>query len=52
MLGNCRAYAVDAQVILAPAVWEELPEKGVAGRPRPACSIMLPRWPRVLKVMA
>jgi predicted TIM-barrel fold metal-dependent hydrolase len=36
MLGNYRVYDADAHVILAPAMWEDLPEKYVPRRPRPA----------------
>jgi predicted TIM-barrel fold metal-dependent hydrolase len=36
MLGTYRVYDADAHVILAPAMWEDLPEKYVARRPRPA----------------
>lgn len=36
MLGTYRVYDADAHVILAPAMWEDLPEQYVARRPRPA----------------
>lgn len=36
MLGSYRVYDADAHVILAPAMWEDLPEKYVPRRPRPA----------------
>jgi len=36
MLGNYRVYDADAHVILAPPMWEGLPEKYVPRRPRPA----------------
>ncbi|MGH7834717.1 MAG: amidohydrolase family protein [Candidatus Binatia bacterium] len=36
MLGNLRVYDADAHVILAPQMWEDLPEKYVSRRPRPA----------------
>jgi uncharacterized protein len=36
MIGNYRLYDADAHVILAPAMWEDLPEKYVPRRPRPA----------------
>jgi predicted TIM-barrel fold metal-dependent hydrolase len=36
MLGNYRVYDADAHVILAPAMWQDLPEKYRARRPRPA----------------
>lgn len=36
MLGSYRVYDADAHVILAPAMWEDLPEKYVSRRPRPA----------------
>jgi hypothetical protein len=36
MIGDYRVYDADAHVILAPAMWEDLPEKYVPRRPRPA----------------
>lgn len=36
MLGSYRAYDADAYLILAPAMWEELQEKFVPRRSRPA----------------
>ena len=36
MLGSYRVYDADAHVILTPAMWEDLPEKYLARRPRPA----------------
>jgi hypothetical protein len=36
MLGSYRVYDADAHVILAPAMWEDLPEKYAPRRPRPA----------------
>ena len=36
MLGNYRVYDADAHVILAPPMWEGLPDKYVPRRPRPA----------------
>jgi len=36
MLGSYRVYDADAHVILAPAMWEDLPEKYVPRRPCPA----------------
>ena len=36
MLGSYRVYDADAHVILAPAMWEDLAEKYVPRRPRPA----------------
>jgi uncharacterized protein len=36
MIGNYRLYDADAHVILAPAMWEDLPDKYVPRRPRPA----------------
>ena len=36
MLASYRVYDADAHVILAPAMWEDLPEKYVSRRPRPA----------------
>jgi predicted TIM-barrel fold metal-dependent hydrolase len=36
MLGTYHVYDADAHVILAPAMWEDLPENYVSRRPRPA----------------
>ncbi|HTN73310.1 MAG TPA: amidohydrolase family protein [Methylomirabilota bacterium] len=36
MLGSFPVYDADAHVILAPAMWRDLPEKYLARRPRPA----------------
>jgi predicted TIM-barrel fold metal-dependent hydrolase len=36
MIGSYRVYDADAHVILAPGMWEDLPEKYVPRRPRPA----------------
>src|SRR6266404_4922653 len=36
MLGSYRVYDADAHVILAPAMWEDLAEKYIPRRPRPA----------------
>jgi predicted TIM-barrel fold metal-dependent hydrolase len=36
MLGSYRVYDADAHVILAPAMWEDLPKEYVPRRPRPA----------------
>jgi hypothetical protein len=36
MLGSYRVYDADAHVILAPAMWQDLPNKYVPRRPRPA----------------
>jgi hypothetical protein len=35
-IGSYRVYDADAHVILAPAMWKDLPEKYVPRRPRPA----------------
>ena len=36
MIGSYRVYDADAHVILAPVMWEDLPEKYIPRRPRPA----------------
>ena len=36
MIGSYRVYDADAHVILAPGMWEDLPEKYFPRRPRPA----------------